>query len=417
MNVDELLRDSLQEISDDGAHPPGDLADRALAVGKRRRTRRVAGAAAATVAAVAVAVGVPMLATGPDETSSAAAPRLASQDQQDDVVAHPDQSPPKDLIAAGDTALAAFTTQKRVKQPNRDEIITRTYGLLNQKTGTYEKTDKWAFLAVAPGMRTAAVLEGELPAKRIGLLDLATGKVDRWIPVEQGVGGVAFSPDGRKLVATTYDKNPDRLFWEHKMNVNGKDEPGQYPSRTGFTVIDFQSGEAEWHKAPTESDETGFPGNSREDFAFSHDGSLVYAHLITEPHREYYDLKGAKAPTPPEEKHLTYVEAGLSPDGKLAAGEFAGKGDEIASAVNDPRTGKLVAKVPAQQLLAWADNKRIIAWGCDPKKCDGKGEFRNQLLLVTVGSDKVVPLSDFRKANDDYPSRWTPVFAGRGYRG
>ncbi|WP_156724222.1 YncE family protein [Streptomyces apocyni] len=412
MNVEELVRESMREISDGGARPPVDLADRALAARRRRRARRVAGAAVATVAAVAVAVGVPMLDTGGGGSSSAAAPSLASERQTDDVVGRPDQSPPKDLIAAGDTALAAFTTEERVKQPDRDEVLTRTYGLLNQKTGTYEKTKEWAYLAVAPGMRTAAVLEGELPAQRIGLLDLHSGEVDRWIPVERGVGGVAFSPDGRKLVATTYDKNPDRLFWEHKMSVNGKDEPGAVPSRTGFTIVDLQTGEARWSKAPTEEDGMGF-GTGRDDFAFSHDGALVFEHLSTEPHRAYYDLKGAKVPMPPEESHLSWAQAGLSPDGKRAAGEFAGEGDEIAAAINDPLTGKQLAKVPAQQLLAWADNQRIIAWGCDPKKCDGKGEFRNQLLLVTVGSDKVVPLSDFRKASDDYPSRWTPIFAKR----
>ncbi|CAM5551033.1 hypothetical protein SBADM41S_07748 [Streptomyces badius] len=82
--------------------------------------------------------------------------------------------------------------------------------MLNQETGRYEVDERWSFLAVAPGMRTAAVLERELPAPRIGLLDLRTGKVARWIPLAQGVGGLFFSPDGSKLVATTYDKNPDR---------------------------------------------------------------------------------------------------------------------------------------------------------------------------------------------------------------
>jgi hypothetical protein len=32
---------------------------------------------------------------------------------------------------------------------------------------------------------------------------------------------------------------------------------------------------------------------------------------------------------------------------------------------------------------------------------------------VTIGTDKVVPLSDFRKASDDYPGRWSPVFSSR----
>ncbi|MFF2505586.1 hypothetical protein ACFVTY_19690 [Streptomyces sp. NPDC058067] len=110
---------------------------------------------------------------------------------------------------------------------------------------------------------------------------------------------------------------------------------------------------------------------------------------------------------------VSYAEAGLSPDGKLVGGEFPGRGDEIASAIVDSATGQTVTKVPGQQLLAWADDKRLIAWGCDPKKCNGTGEFRNQLLLLTIGSDKVVQLSDFRKASDDYPGRWTPQFTTR----
>ncbi|MFZ3571281.1 hypothetical protein ACOKM5_30580 [Streptomyces sp. BH097] len=93
--------------------------------------------------------------------------------------------------------------------------------------------------------------------------------------------------------------------------------------------------------------------------------------------------------------------------------DFAGGKKTIAVAVNDARTGDLVDRLPAQQLLAWADDKRLIAWGCDPKKCDGKGEFRNQLLLVTIGSDKVVQLSDFRRASADYPGRWSPQFTTR----
>lgn len=69
--------------------------------------------------------------------------------------------------------------------------------------------------------------------------------------------------------------------------------------------------------------------------------------------------------------------------------------------------------MPVQQLLAWADDDRLTAWGCDPEKCSGKGEFRNPLLLVTIGSDEVVPLSGFRRASAGYPGRWTPVFSSR----
>ncbi|MGI5199017.1 WD40 repeat domain-containing protein [Streptomyces sp. CA-288835] len=407
MNVDELVRESLREQATEQPPLGAGFADRVLTARRRRRTRTLASLAAATTAVVAVAVAVP-LATGGEEDV-----RPASQMNKSDIIGHPNQSPPRDLIAAGDTVLSAFWVYKNVKQPNGDTIHTRTYGLLNQKTGKYEKTKKWAFLDIAPGSRTAAVLEGELPARRIGLLDLISGKVERWIPVDRGVGGVDFSPDGEKLVATTYGKNPDRNFTDHPQNVDGKEVPGPVSSRTGFAVVDVDSGKSQWHKAPAKPDETGWFGNSREDFAWNHDGKLVWAHRAMEPYREYYDVNGDEADWPANEKSLGYAEAGLSPDGKLAAGEFAGDGKKIAAAINDAKTGKRVTTVPVQQLLAWADNKRLIAWGCDPEKCGGTGEFRNQLLLVTIGTNKVVPLSDFRKASADYPGRWEPLFSSR----
>jgi hypothetical protein len=406
VNVEELVRDSLREQATEQHRLEPGFADRVLTARRRRRTRTLACAAAATAAVVAVAVGVPLL-DGDDQV------RTASEMNHSDIIAHPEQSPPRGLIAAGDTALAAFFVRDNVKQPNGDVISTRVYGLLDQKTGKYRKTTRWAFLDVAPGMRTAAVLESELPAKRIGLLNLITGKVDRWIPVDHGVGGIAFSPDGKKLVATTYAKNPDRSFADHPQNVNGKEQPGPVPSRNGFAIVDLESGSSEWHSVPLVQDEFGWMGNSRQDFEWSHDGKLVYADTPMEPYREYYDLDGQKADRPANEQHLSYVEAGLSPDGKLAAGQFAGDGDEISSEIIDPLTGKRITTVPGQQLLAWVDNKRLIAWGCDPKKCSGTGEFRNQLLLLTIGSEKVVPLSGFRKASADYPGRWVPLFAER----
>lgn len=405
MNVDELVRDALREQAADPTPLPPGFADRVLAVRRRRRNRTIVGAAAATALAVAGGL-VPALSGGGEDV------RPASEMNKSDIIAHPHQSPPRDMIAAGDTALAAFYVRENDKQSNGDVISKRVYGLLDQKTGKYRKAE-WAFLDVAPGMRTAAVLEDELPARRIGLLDMITGKVDRWIPVEHGVAGVAFSPDGEKLVATTYSKDPDRNFADHPQNVNGKEVPGPVPSRTGFSVVDVDSGKEDWHKAPYWKDEMGWSPNARADFDFSHDGTYVYAGIPMGPGREYYDLGGNKTGIPAAEKHVSWAEAGLSPDGKLVGGEFAGDGDEISSEIVDSRTGKRVTTVPGQQLLAWADNKRLIAWGCDPKRCSGKNEFRNQLLLITIGSDKVVQLSDFRKASADYPGRWVPMFTER----
>ncbi|MFF8658665.1 WD40 repeat domain-containing protein [Streptomyces huasconensis] len=407
MNVEELVRDSLREQADQGAPLPGDFADRVLAARRRRRTRTIAGTSLAAVTAVVVAVAVPVLAedTGPQET------RPASELRSGDVVAHPGQTPPRELIAAGDKALAAFSTSVPVKQPDGDEVVTRTYRLLDQRTGTYRKDARWSWVAVAPGMRTAAVLEQKLPVRRIGLLNLLTGKVERWIPVDHKVGGVAFSPDGGKLVATTYEKSPDLMDMDRPIHDGKRELPGPAePSRTGFYVIDVASGESGWSKVET-APGGGWPGeiNTREDFEFSQDGTLVYSNLTMAPYRRYYDFEGHKKSTPPKEKHLGFNGGGLSPDGKLAAGDFAGGAKTTASEILDPLTGKRVAKVPGQQLLAWADNKRLIAWDIAP----GTSEYRNRLVLVTIGSEKTVPLSGYRSSKADSAGRWQPVFAER----
>ncbi|MFD6290200.1 WD40 repeat domain-containing protein [Streptomyces sp. NPDC060205] len=404
MNMDQLVRDALHEQAAEATAPPPDFGSRVLAVRRRRRTRRLAGAAVATAVAVAVGVGVPLL-DGKDE------PRLASQMNRSDIIAHPDQTPPRDLIAAGDMAMAAYSTAKTVKETPDKGVFRRTYSLLDQKTGKYVKTTKWSFLDVAPGLRTAAVLEKDLPTRRIGLLDLLTGKVDRWITVDRAVASVAFSPDGSKLVATTYSKNPDLRFRaDYDSDGDGKNNDwdtrfGQ-SDRTGFYVLDVDSGDGSWSKVTGHEDDL----NVRQDFAFSEDGKLVYSGLTSEPQMQYYDFKGNEVEKPAKEKYLYwFVEAGLSPNGKLAAGDFAGGARTTASAINDPYTGKRLYKIPGQQLLAWVDNKRLIAWDIEP----GTNEFHNRLVLVTIGNKKTVPLSGFRQGNDGADGRWDPIFAAR----
>jgi hypothetical protein len=403
VNVDELVRDSLREQAAEQPPLGPGFADRVLTARRRRRTRSIAIVAAATAAVVAVAVAVPLLDSGTHEV------RLATEMNRSDIIAHPDQSPPRDLIAAGDVALAGYYTFDIAKKSSTTAVRERDYRVLDQKTGKYERTTKWAFLDFAPGLRTAAVLERSLPAERIGLLDLYTGKIDRWIPVERGVAGVEFSPDGSKLVATTYSSDPDLLHkldydpdGDGKNNDWGPDDSGS--PRTGFYIIDVNSGRSSWSRV-------GF-GNSlrdlnvRQDFAFSHDGTLVYSGLTSTPHQQYYDFEGNEVAKPANEKYAHWAEeAGVSPNGKLVAS---------GGAVLDAYTGKRLARVAGgQEALAWVDDERLVQWGCDPKRCNGKNEFRNQLLLVTVGSDKVVQLSDFRKSSDHYDGRWHPMFSSR----
>jgi dipeptidyl aminopeptidase/acylaminoacyl peptidase len=376
----------------------------------RGRSRSLAVAAVAVVAAV-IGVSWALTGGGPEGQSEAT-----------DVVARPNQSPPRELIAAGQVAVSAYYTTKLVQQPDGDAVSAREWSLYNAATKRYEKTD-WAWLDVAPGMKTAAVLEGDLPVNRIGLMNLSTGKVQRWIEVDKGVGGVQFSPDGERLVATTYSHNPDGLFQDAPVHVEGASEggdgqelPGPKQSRTGFYVIDVDSGQAEFSERSAKKDSlAAIAGTGRQDFSWSRDGAMLWEQRLDQPGRNYYDVNGKLKSLPQQKTDLIFPPVATSPDGKLVTGGFAGgKDGQIVAAVLDAKTGRRSAVVPGQQLLAWADNTHLIAWRCDPSQCQpGKGEFRNQLVLVSLDGDKVTPLSGFRKAEGDYVGRWNPVFTNR----
>lgn len=373
-----------------------------------RRRRYIAAGIVAAVVAVAAAV-VTLTVGGKSEQGQ----KPADESGSPDVTAQPDQSPPRDLIAAGKVILSAYHTTKDVKQPGGDIVRTHNWRLLNTKTERYEETD-WAWLSVAPGMRTAAVLERELPAKRIGLLNLTTGKVQRWIEVDKGVGEVQFSPDGTKLVATAYGLHPDRMFIDTPQQVNGEKQPGPKASRTGFYAVDVATGKADFIDKPADKNVPLMPFGGRNDFRWSHDSKLLWEYRTDEPGRIYYDVKGNEAKVPKAEAHLDYAEAGLSPDGSLVAGSFAGERGQIVSEILNARTGKRAALVPGQQLVAWVDDRRLIAWSCDPEQCaPGRDEFRNQLILVGPDEENVTPLSGFREAKRHYDGRWTPVFTRR----
>ncbi|MFF3466339.1 WD40 repeat domain-containing protein [Streptomyces sp. NPDC002619] len=410
MNVEELVRDCLREQAAQQRPLGPGFADRVLAARRRRRTRRLACVAAATAAVVAVAVAVPSLSSGRHDSLPAGVLHGTG------TTAHPDQSPPRELIAAGNVALAAYYTEGLVKLSADAGATARTYWLLDPRTGRYEKDSRWGFVAVAPGMRTAAVLERSMPARRIGLLDLATGKVERWIQLAHGVGGLTFSRDGSRLVATTYAEHPDLRRKETVHDAKGRphDEWLAWPgasSRSGFSVVDVATGhEGPWSKVSPGRDTVG-----RADFSFTRDGALVYARIIggRDGMQRFYDLAGKGVAAPAKERYLrSDVGARLSPSGTLAAvGLTAEAKDKSWSKIVDPATGKEIARVRGAELLAWADGRRLVAWERTP----GAAEYRPRLVLVSIGSDKVVQLSGTRE-QDGPPGRknvWQPVFAER----
>ncbi|MFE5212241.1 hypothetical protein [Streptomyces sp. NPDC056600] len=61
-------------------------------------------------------------------------------------------------------------------------------------------------------------------------------------------------------------------------------------------------------------------------------------------------------------------------------------------------------------LLAWAGKDTLVAW--DIGRRNGS-EFANRLVLVTIGSEKTVPLSGFRGDSDQDAGRWDPLFVRR----
>ncbi|MEV8429653.1 WD40 repeat domain-containing protein [Streptomyces chartreusis] len=412
MNVEELVRDSLRELAAEQPTAGPGFADRVFAGRRRRRTRRIASVAAATAAVVGIAVAVPLLDPGKEDV------RPANVLDQDGVHAHPDQTPPRDVIGAGDAVLAAYYTARTRPLTEKRAVSERTYWLLDTKTGRYEKDARWSFVAVAPGVRTAAVLERTLPARRIGLLDLTTGEVERWISVGHRVGGLAFSYDGSRLVATTYDDSPDARIKEKLFNAEGKEEWAWMAtwgesSRSGYYDLDIASGRGSWSAVAPDRN-----GNARQDFAYSRAGDLVYEQVVggADGMQKFYDLRGQEVAAPANEKHLrSDVAARLSPSGRLAAlgltKEVNGSPGRSYSSIRDPRTGKEITKVRGAHLLAWADDKRLIAW---ERVTSLKEEYRPRLVLVTIGSDKVVPLSGVREETlDTERQEWEPVFARR----
>ncbi|WP_210578076.1 hypothetical protein [Streptomyces sp. GESEQ-4] len=406
MNVEELLRDSLRGMAEEAAAPRPGLADRVLRTRARRRTRRYAGVITTVAAILAIAVAVPLIESGPGD------PRPAVEIPQDDVVARPGQSPPRELIAAGDVAVSAYREEHTEMLPGKEQITTPVWRLYNPNTGRYEKT-RWGWIAVAPGMQTAAVLERDFPVRRIGILDLATMEVAHWIPVDKGVAGVSYSADGKRLLATAYSANPDRMPLVES-DVGRAEEalepvPGQVVEngdlsvRTGFYVIDVESGTAEFADRPsdTEGKMQGFGG--REDLSFSAgDPGLVWE--PSDLGRMYYDLRGGHARQPVADRYVSYYEAGLSPDGKRVA---------VKSRIVDAKTGEQVAVMPAERLIAWVDDKRLIAWGCDPGQCNGNDPSHHRLLLVTVDSEQTQPLSGVRGDSSTASGNWTPVITAR----
>ncbi|UBU13159.1 hypothetical protein [Nonomuraea gerenzanensis] len=379
-----LLRDTMEDWAGEARVPPG-LADRAL----RRRAWKPYGVAvlvAVMIAAVAVFVtgqrgpepvvlnGIPL----PPRPSPAPT----------DVRTDTEHSPPVKLIAAGRMAVSAYF-QTRV-EPNGDgkQRLRYEWSLYDPRTDGYERTP-YAWVDVAPGLQVAAVVEGDLLGNRVGVLDLNTRQVLGWFDLEHSVGSVEWSPDGTRILATTYSRYPDLMQGEGDQMgpVMGVTSP-----RTGYYLIDTRTGEAEHHElAPLgdslPGDEEGKPFNmsQRQDLGWNADGTLLWAPTSTTPDRLFYTLDGEPRDAPAGERYRRGTSlSAISPDGRLVLGR-----DGLPTAITEVATGEVAGRQQVMQLHAWADDENVIALGC-AGRCEN--EFNGALVLVSVDGSRKTQL-------------------------
>jgi hypothetical protein len=433
MKPETLLKETLRDWAVQARVPDG-LADRALPGRRRRRLRTaatLAGAGAAVAAVTAAAVIVTSLphagtvAALPGTTAPTAGVLLTPPPAEPTGIdLHTDtvDSPPRHLIAAGRIAVSAYSTVSTEKLPGDRVHIRTTWYLYDPAAGTYRRTE-WSGLDVAPGLRYAAVLERALPARRVGILDMTTREVVKWIDLrDHPVASVAWSPDGTKLVATSYARDPD---------IRPADQMPEGTSRTGFSIVDVASGRAEFHVVrekprPTPSrvaivdprtgkvkgyrSTVGVPySNARRDLAWSDDGTLLWEPEVTGQSRRFIDLAGNEV-APPERWRLavrSWERAGVSPDGTRYADRGQAPGPQTT--VKDTATGEVVGVQGVEQLLAWADDDHLIGLGCAG---DCEDEFRNGLVLVSVDGEHVTRLSAYRR-NSQAEGSWVPLLTRR----
>ncbi len=311
MKFETLIKKTYEDWSKKARVPAG-LADRALRGRARRRSLKVGLASAS--AALLVGAGVAIVAQTGGSPARPATPiqtRPVAMSSDTSLRTDLGSSFPRHLVAAGHTAIAAYYTG-HLRSSDGTRTYERTWYLYNPVSGVYEKT-RWAYLDVQPGMHQAAVLESSL-ASRVGILDMRTRKVVGWIPVANKAGGLSWSPDGRRLLLTTYKNNPDAYG-----------APGT-SSRTGFYIVDGATGRGSYHSLPADnSDPMHANPNVRQDLGWSRSGALIWTRtgLAASPTKVFYDVNGKPQAAPAHE--ADYGEpAGLSPNGTLFPGSGRG---------------------------------------------------------------------------------------------
>ncbi|GAA2300867.1 hypothetical protein GCM10010149_57470 [Nonomuraea roseoviolacea subsp. roseoviolacea] len=393
---------------------PHDLADRALGVRRPARTPRgrvrpwaLAAGALALAAGVTVALVVP--GTGGEDRGATVRPATGltlperPSPAPTDIRTYTEGRPPRTLIAAGNVAVSAYWTTTTEKASANLQRLRRTWWLYDPRNDGYEKTD-WAWVDVAPGLQTAAAISGGLLGRQIVIVDMATRRNTSVIGLEHDAGSLVWSPDGTKLLVTTYSDYPD--VWK-----GSPDSPDWHTvgggHRTGYYLIDVTTGEKEYHELPELADMLNEPagsgpgnGNNRQDLGWSLDGSLIWAPTDTRPDRLFYTLDG-KRHDPPADRYIPHAgTTALSPNGKLVIGP---RQSGLPTEITDARSGKVAGRQKVLQLLAWADDDNVVALGC-ARECDD--EFDAGLVLVSVDGTRTTQLAATGKSEGEGSWRW-----------
>lgn len=374
-----LLRDTLQDWAGE-ARVPHDLADRAL---RRRAWWKPVGVGmlvVGLVAAVAVVVtgqGIPEVTVRPaNGVTLPARPSPAPTDVRSDT----ENNPPAKFIAAGRMAVSAYYTLYREPVGEDQERIRYAWSLYDPRTGGYERTS-WPWLDVAPGLQVAAVLEGELITRRVGILDMNTRQILKWFDLQHPVASVKWSPDGTKVLATVYSDYPDLLQGRGKEAFPNRSSP-----RAGYYIIDVEAGTADYHDMPAPVADDNPDG--RQDFGWSQDGTMIWAPIVVEPGRVYYTLDGQERPAPEGEQYIKGVGLpAVSPNGRLVLGPPG-----LPTKITDRETGEIVGRQNVMQLHAWADDDNVLAIGC-VGSCEN--EFNGGLVLVSVDGRRMTQLGAY----------------------
>jgi len=298
------IRRAFEEIAD--LPPPGDLADRAVRLARKRHRRVVACAALV----VLVAVGVPLAVRGTDELPLPSAnwsyPPLPSEPQ---VVA------------------AAYA-----------DVEGGSY-VLDREAGRYRKVP-WRLALPSPDGERFFVADG----RRGGVVDDAGGAV-RWVGAyDSYTSVVAWSPDGSRIL----------------LSQAGKGDPA------GFVLVDADTLVAGPLVEVPDLIHVNAMGLG---FFWARDGRSVGLTLSaaggeTNPDRvigvRFYDLGGQPLRTLGITGYAAIRDgADVSPDGKRAAAAVRRDGPGIVQ-VFDLGDGSVVEEFTAGDVVGWYDNDHLV---------------------------------------------------------